>query len=176
MNKRAATSYLVQRPRGRKRLDDVEFIRHVVAAMWPRVDIYRGATELKAGLAKATAGQVAVYATRFADSEICNGGFHQFFGNSTGILYREAVAGFERIGATPYGALLERAGALLGATVPRDRDARNRRLDRLPDEEWYQRFDKIEERYYALRRGPKALEGYARRYIDAHPDEFFVDP
>ena len=169
--RRAAEPYLVDRPRA-KRVTDDELVWHVVEAMWPLVDIYSGASEQS--LAYARRGQVAVYATRFVDSEICNGGFHQLFYNSTGILYAEAVAGFERLGAAEYAQLLQTAGALLGRSVPRDRDARIARLERIPYEEWKQRIAKAEARYYRIRRGTKALERFARRYIDEHPGEFFI--
>jgi hypothetical protein len=164
--------YLVARPRGR--LSDDKLMRRVLEKMWPRVDIYRGSSKLKEGLARATAGQVAVYATWFSDSEICNGGFHQFFSNPTGILYREALAGFERIGAKRYAKLLATAGALLGKTVPRDHERRNARLERMTYDDWEARIAATERRYYAMRSGPQALEGHAARYIRAHEDEFFI--
>jgi hypothetical protein len=39
-----------------------------------------------------------LYTTAFCQVEVCNGGLHQFFGNSTGILAPEAVEGFVAIG------------------------------------------------------------------------------
>lgn len=39
-----------------------------------------------------------LYAAHFCQSEVCNGGFTQFFWNSTGVLGPEAVEGFRAIG------------------------------------------------------------------------------
>ena len=39
-----------------------------------------------------------LYAAHFCQSEVCNGGFTQFFWNSTGVLAPEAVDGFIAIG------------------------------------------------------------------------------
>jgi hypothetical protein len=129
---------------------------------------------LRSQLARATPGQRAVFAALSCDFEICNGGFHQLFNNPTGILYRDAVAGFERIGAHRYATLLEQAGALLGANVPRDHDTRIARLQKTPLDAWNDKVRGIEQRYYKQRAGKLSLERIARRYIEAHPDEFFI--
>jgi hypothetical protein len=39
-----------------------------------------------------------LYAVRWCDAEVCNGGFHQFYTNPTGVLGPEAAEGFEAIG------------------------------------------------------------------------------
>src|SRR5215204_4513255 len=39
-----------------------------------------------------------LYAAHWCQSEVCNGGFHQFFYNTTGILAPESLNGFEAIG------------------------------------------------------------------------------
>src|ERR1700679_2026989 len=39
-----------------------------------------------------------LYAAHFCQSEVCNGGFTQFFWNGTGVLAPEAVEGFVAIG------------------------------------------------------------------------------
>jgi hypothetical protein len=39
-----------------------------------------------------------LYAAHFCQSEVCNGGFTQFFRNSTGVLAPEAIEGFAAIG------------------------------------------------------------------------------
>lgn len=47
-----------------------------------------------------------MFAAHFCQSEICNGGLGQFFGNSTGGLAPEAVEGFREIGQAQVAALI----------------------------------------------------------------------
>jgi hypothetical protein len=66
----------------------------------------------------------------WCQSEVCNGGFHQFFHNSTGLLAPEAVDGFEAIGARELGSTTGEAMRYFGLPFPRDRHVR---LDRLQE-------------------------------------------
>jgi hypothetical protein len=156
-------------------MDEEHLLWTVVETMWSRVEIYGGYDELQAGLCLATPGQAAVFAVRWCDSEICNGGFHQLFNNSTGILFPDAVQGLGQIGATEYGRFFSQAAALLpSGDVPRDHDQRLELLNQVPYEKWKSEIRPIEDAYYAIRRTDKSIERYASRYILEHPEEFFV--
>jgi hypothetical protein len=72
-----------------------------------------------------------VYAAHFCQSEVCNGGFTQFFWNSTGVLAPEAVEGFVAIGQVKVADVVRRAMSMLGAPYLRDRAARWLTLDGL---------------------------------------------
>jgi hypothetical protein len=67
---------------------------------------------------------VDLFAAHFCLSEVHNGGFLQFFRNSTGILAPEAIEGFWAIGMPKLSAVVAEASALLGSPYPRDRDER----------------------------------------------------
>jgi hypothetical protein len=69
-------------------------------------------------------GVVHLYATHFCLSEVHNGGFLQFFWNSTGLIAPEAVDGFIAIGMPELSALVRKAAASLGSPYPRDRNSR----------------------------------------------------
>ena len=69
-------------------------------------------------------GVVLLYATHYFLSEIHNGGFLQFFWNSTGLIAPEAIEGFIAIGMPKLAALLQATAAPLGSPYPRDRDPR----------------------------------------------------
>jgi hypothetical protein len=76
-----------------------------------------------------------LYAAHFCQSEICNGGFTQFFWNSTGVLAPEAVAGFVAIGQPKVALIVQRAVDMLGPPqFQRDRAARWRALEILRGE------------------------------------------
>jgi hypothetical protein len=67
---------------------------------------------------------VLLYAAHFCLSEVHNGGFLQFFWNSTGLVAPEAADGFMEIGMPKVASLLLTTAAPLGSPYPRDRDAR----------------------------------------------------
>ena len=65
-----------------------------------------------------------LYASHWCYSEVCNGGFYQFFFNTTGILAPEAVSGFHAMGADELSEILSRALAYFGPHYPRVRELR----------------------------------------------------
>ncbi len=65
-----------------------------------------------------------LFAAHYCQSEICNGGFRQFFENSTGVLAPEAVDAFRLLGMPEISILISNAMAWFGSTYPRERDAR----------------------------------------------------
>src|ERR1700722_16068115 len=106
-----------------------------------------------------------LYAAHFCQSEVFNGGFTQFFWNSTGVLAPEAIEGFAAIGQLQVAAVVRRAMSMLGAPYPRDRADRWAALDELapaadrqPDSTGrigYRRIDRfgpLEEEFYSLLR------------------------
>src|SRR5262249_40500524 len=71
-----------------------------------------------------------LFASHWCQSEVRNGGFHQFFSNSTGILAPEAAAGFRAIGLEACASLLEEAMKHFGSPYPREREVRSENLER----------------------------------------------
>jgi hypothetical protein len=99
-----------------------------------------------------------LYAAHFCQSEICNGGFTQFFSNSTGVLAPETVEGFMAIGQAKVANVVRRAMSTLGSPYLRDRAARWAALDGLPGARGHSRhrnidlFRPLEEDFYSLLR------------------------
>jgi hypothetical protein len=122
-----------------------------------------------------------LYAAHFCQSEVCNGGFTQFFWNSTGVLAPEAVDGFIAIGQPHVADVLQRAMNMLGSPFRRDRAARWSALDALRDEHDKQpdptdrplnknidSLRKLEREFYSLRASEaggfgNAADAYAKR-------------
>jgi hypothetical protein len=98
---------------------------------------------------RGTDGQRAVYQLTVLENEIDNGGFQQYFDNSSGSI-TEAVAAARMIGATEYARLFAEAG--------RRRDGA---------------LGKFDDRYYALDDRPgMRLDDYIVRYVRRHRDAF----
>jgi Domain of unknown function (DUF4375) len=136
-------------------------------AMVDRIDFDHEAEEL----ARMTPGQRALYALNAATDEINNGGFSQYYWNSSGALAMPAIGGARLVGAKPYEQLLRGGAALFpDGRVPTEHARRQELVDsgEVPegklsalDERWFQ----AEER--------QPLDDYLAAYIRDHPDEFF---
>jgi len=162
--------FRVVRPPNAERIGYSGLVPIVVQHLDEDASLYFGRASLDASLAKATAGQRAVYAIYWLMEEIANGGLEQFFGNSTGMLWKDAVDGLRHVGAEPQAEALLAAGALFpDGAPPTRRGLRNEQLK------------PIEAQVGAMERGlygaPVSIQQRVFDYILTHPDEFFLpDP
>jgi hypothetical protein len=121
-----------------------------------------------------SSGQRALYSLHWIRSEVANGGFHQCFWNPTGYLLPEAVAGAELLEAPEWSLLLGEAERLFPPPYPRAREDRQELLGRLAEDD-LRRMDLLDERLFDLEDSDAtSLDVLFRRYIERHPDEFFV--
>lgn len=75
------------------------------------------------------------YITQSLEMEVNNGGFAQFFFNSSGMFANELVAAFEAIGAKKTSEICKKAISIYGDEVPTDRDKREELLTSDNEEE-----------------------------------------
>jgi len=118
------------------------------------------------GWKELTDAQRHVLAARFLIDEVNNGGFAQYFFNSSGEYWREALAGLKAIGATSDLELLQEAIAALGSSS--DDLQRNDELARVVGED-DALFPRLEDRFYKDEQDREVL---LLRYIMAHPNDF----
>ena len=108
-----------------------------------------------------------VHITQSLEMEVNNGGFSQYFFNSSGDLANELVDAYLEIGATKTADICKRAVALFGQSVPADRDERD---DFISDNE---EFDEIlgqcDDAFFEYEEDLNALT-YA--YVMQHKDSF----
>lgn len=104
----------------------------LVDTVWDAINIYEGATVFLESYDRADPAARLLFASHFCQSEVRNGGFWQFFGNSTGVLAPEAADGFREIGQTQVASLVRQAMATFGPTYVRDRTERGGVLNSLP--------------------------------------------
>ena len=96
------------------------------------------------------------YVTQILEQEVNNGGFSQFFFNSSGDFSNELVDAFTKIGALKTAGICKKALAVFNGKVPTDRDEREELLDSLDcddvlsecDDEFYEYEDNLEELNY----------------------------
>ncbi len=88
-------------------------------------------------------------AAHWCQSEVSNGGFDQFFFNSTGVLAPEAGDGFRAIGLHGVASVVQHAMDLLAADYPRDRATRHEMLDALQALSESKAFDLLDEEFFS---------------------------
>ena len=96
--------------------------------LWFTVSIYDGIDVYHENLRCFTQGQRRMLALIWYDSEVSNGGHEQFFGNSTGIVWKDALEGMRMIQADHIADNFQKALDFFGGEVPFDRCAREENL------------------------------------------------
>lgn len=121
------------------------------------------------GFAALTPAERVAYCVDAVEREVNNGGFRQFFDNSSGDTALDTVAALEAIGAPQAAALVRRAIAVFpGGEPPADRDERCALMETLPasaEDEWMALGDE----YYTY---PDDLTTLLRRYAESHRGDF----
>jgi hypothetical protein len=125
-----------------------------IEPFWDAVSIYNGAGVFLKQFGRMPEHAGHLFAVHWCISEVCNGGFHQFFCNSTGVLAPEAVAGFKAVDMPKTAELVAEAMARLPQPYPRDRFERQEALDglepELDDDDWKSPFDDLDGRFFDL--------------------------
>lgn len=126
------------------------------------------------GLSSLTGPERVLFSVWGAAGQIENGGFDQFFYNSSGDYAAEAVEAFRAIGAVAKAAVIARALALFpNAAPPRDRDERIGALDALTARAGEDVFESLDEAFYA---SPEDVDAMLAVYVQAHDDEIAPAP
>lgn len=111
--------------------------------------------------------------------EINNGGFKQFFWNSTGVIAPEAVLAFQTVGLPELAAVVRDAMIIFGSAFPRNRQTRIKFIDerypkgiKIPEGEGS--FDLFDSRFYDLEQTKagnwdKAADAYLRKHLRKQP-------
>ncbi len=103
----------------------------LVEKVWDAISIYDGPHLFLQQFNDAEAASRTLFAAHWCQSEVLNGGLHQFFWNSTGILAPEAVEAYRMIQLPKLAAVLEEALQWFGPAYPRDVFVRRGTLDSL---------------------------------------------
>ncbi|MGQ2990501.1 MAG: DMP19 family protein [Brevundimonas sp.] len=113
----------------------------LVDPYWETVSIYDGGERFLAEFGRIPEKSQHLLATHWCQSEVNNGGFEQFYSNSTGVLAPEAARGFRALGMSRCGAIVQEQLDAFGLEYPRDREQRQDFLQRLEDAH----FDQFED-------------------------------
>ena len=135
----------------------------IVEPIWETINIYEEPAVFRQTFDSAPRESALMFAAHFCQSEVCNGGFGQFFWNSTGVLAPEAVEGFRAIGQTQIAEVVEIAMGLLGSPYPRDREDRQGRLSQIAKGV----LDTLDQKFFALIESEAGgFQSAADRYVE----------
>lgn len=144
-----------------------------IEPVWWTANIYDGVDEYSRSLSGFSRPQRFVFAIMWYRSEVCNGGHEQFFSNSTGIVWQDALSGFRALKAHDFAKVLESAVCHFPDMPSFDRETRQCQLNELPDD-----FSTQDNRFYKLERGSeidRLLEEYIRVNADAFTFEGMIE-
>ncbi|MEX2140763.1 MAG: DMP19 family protein [Pirellulales bacterium] len=124
----------------------------LVDPIWDAISIYDGEEVFLKQFEACPVAQRTLFAAHWCQSEVRNGGFHQFFGNSTGVLAPEAASSFQCIGMPKTAALVSQAMLWFGPTYPRDREVRDKKLAKYESEhpEDWDPFEELDDQFFEL--------------------------
>jgi hypothetical protein len=144
-------------PEARAMIAKGEFIKRegsayaeAIEPIWKRISIYDGPEVFLEQFMAVPTKLGNLFAAHWCQSEVCNGGFHQFFTNSTGVLAPEAVTGFAVIGMPDCSRVVADAMAYFASPYPRDQSSRISKLRPVAGQsrrEW-DPFTKMDSRFY----------------------------
>lgn len=107
-----------------------------------------------------------LYVTQTLEQEINNGGFSQYFYNSSGDFANELIDAFTAIGAHKTVAICKKALSAFRGAVPTARAQRQAALERMHSDKLWEKCD---DAFYEYE---DDLDSLNRAYILAHPDSF----
>jgi hypothetical protein len=118
-----------------------------------------------------------LFAAHCCYSEVVNGGFFQFFINSSGILAPESIKGFQAIELSTCSEIIQKAVLFFGSNFSREVEKRCKILDSFIDKntkEWNP-FEKFDEEFYECLEiasnnflFERNAEAYARKFLESN--------
>lgn len=143
-------------------------VQMLITPLWYSVSIYDGEERYNSDLSVFSVQQRHVFAVQWYLAEVYNGGHDQFFFNSTGIVWRDALEGFRAIGLQECAAILSEAARRMGGAPSSDREARWAIMDELEPE-----FGDLDSRLYKM--DDEELKNSMMKYILDHKESFYFD-
>jgi hypothetical protein len=142
-------------------------VQKIIDPLWWSVDIYQSEVIYKESLKTFTENQKYVFAIQWYLAEVNNGGHDQFFTNSTGIVWKDALKGFEKIGLRDNYTILKAAADKLGGNPSLNREEREQQYDRTnPD------FEKLDDRFFdSDKKTP--IDSIVLEFIKANRKDFY---
>jgi len=125
--------------------------------------------EERNGLASFTRGERFVYAIEGMVREVNNGGWNQFFRNSSGALAFDLAPALEAVGSRKNLSIAQRALNIFGKPASLSEDDRGKQVDKVTKDGENNPWDALEGEFY---QNPEDLEAMIVGFIARHQAEF----
>ncbi len=139
----------------------------VLHPVWWTANIYDGPALYEHSFQAFSLAQRCVFAVLWYRSEVNNGGHKQFFFNSTGIVWPDALAGLESIGIPKAAHILRLSADRFGGSPPLEHDERQELLAHLKPA-----FDDCDDAFYKLQKKVD-FDAKIMEYIQSQPQDFY---
>ncbi|HET6978957.1 MAG TPA: DMP19 family protein [Pyrinomonadaceae bacterium] len=138
----------------------------VIEPVFWTVNIYDGPERYEEDLANFSAEQRLVLAYHWYLSEVNNGGHDQFYYNTTGIVWPDALKAFREIGHSEVVAIINKSISRLGGSPSLNRDERMEQMERLEPN-----FDDLDQELFRLEERAD-FDEKVLQYIRTHRESF----
>jgi len=139
----------------------------VIEPVFCSVSIYDGPKRYEEDLSKFSNEQRLVLAYHWYLSEVNNGGHDQFYWNSTGIVWPDALRAFDVIGVPEVVAIIATSATRLGGSPSLDRGERQEQLEQMNAD-----FEDLDKELFKLEEHAN-LDDKVLEFIRAHRQSFF---
>lgn len=134
------------------------------------VNIYDRYEEYRKGMDKLSKPKQYLFAVNWFIAEVWNGGISQFFANSTGIVWKDALEGFNAIGLMHIKENFQEILDKIGEPPKFDRKQRLEQLEKImPDIDDFYALDNISDRLYNQDENDCKI---ILKYIKTHAEDF----
>lgn len=144
-------------------------VYEVIDPVWWTANIYDGMDAYERSLSSFSKPQRLVFAVIWYRSEVNNGGHDQFFYNSTGIVWRDALEAFQIIGLDQFARVLSASADRFSRPPSLDREERDEQMEADEPE-----FADLDSRFYALEESVN-MDAKLMKFIKKHRSEFYFD-
>ena len=145
----------------------------ITEPMWWIINIYDSYEDYIKSAESFTLEQRYLLAINWYFAEINNGGHHQFFYNSTGIVWEDALNGFKHFGMNEFANNFQKVVDYCGGTIPFDREERWNMLESLEEkneEGFFKVLDEADDFVFDYEGEENEIN-----YIKAHPEKFVFE-
>lgn len=153
-----------------KNLDDSW---EITDPMWGTINIYDSHEDYIKSAERFTLEQRYLLAFHWYFSEVNNGGHHQFFYNSTGIVWEDALNAFKLFGMPEFANNLQKVVEYFGGKIPFDREERWEVMNTLEEENeeaFFGILDEADDFVFDYEGEENELD-----YIKANPEKFVFE-
>jgi hypothetical protein len=142
-------------------------IMRIIDPVWQSVSIYDGENKYINDLKKFSKPQRYAFAMFWYMCEVSNGGHEQFYCNSTGVVWEDALEGFGEAGLFKVQEIVKESAKRFGGNPSKDREERTKQLEALQP-----KFDDLDDSFYELE---EKIYVVLRDYIKKNRQAFYFN-